>query len=99
MLIVSNENLYYSLAVRLILFVEEYDIPDPVLSQKGKQQCATLSEHLQTNQPLSQKVELIVASPLRRTLQTAQLSFPWLISSGIPIIPHANLQGQFHLCI
>jgi broad specificity phosphatase PhoE len=75
------------------LLIEDFNIPDPVLSKKGEQQCRALRDHLRAKQPLAQKIELIVASPLRRTLQTAQLSLDWLIEEGVNIIPLAKLQG------
>jgi len=75
---------------------EQYHIPDPGLSTLGVEQCRQLSEHLQTKQPLANQIELIVSSPMRRTLQTAMLSFDWLIARGIKIIPDANWQGIFN---
>jgi broad specificity phosphatase PhoE len=47
---------------------------------------------LQTSLPLASQIELIVASPLRRTLQTAQLSLGWLIAQGVPVQLRAEWQ-------
>jgi broad specificity phosphatase PhoE len=41
-------------------------------------QCDELAKHLENELPLAQKIELIVVSPMRRTLQTAQQGLGWL---------------------
>jgi hypothetical protein len=79
--------------------IEEYNIPDPSLSDLGIQQCHQLNEHMRTKQPLGEKIELIVSSPFRRTLSTALISFSWLIEQGIKIIPDANWQGKYRCFI
>jgi broad specificity phosphatase PhoE len=53
------------------LSIASHAIRDPLLTPFGQQQC----EELQHNFPHHENVELIVASPLRRTLYTALLSF------------------------
>lgn len=53
-----------------------------------------LSEHMRAHSSLSGRIELIVASPLRRTLQTALYGFSWLAQAGIPILARAEWQGQ-----
>ncbi|KXT17171.1 hypothetical protein AC579_339 [Pseudocercospora musae] len=53
------------------LCVENHHIPDPDLTELGEQQCRTL----QRDFPHHDKVDLIVASPIRRTLYTALISF------------------------
>jgi hypothetical protein len=46
-------------------------LPDPELTQLGEQQCAKLKETF----PYHSQIELVAASPLRRTIHTALLSF------------------------
>ncbi|KAH8705071.1 histidine phosphatase superfamily [Talaromyces proteolyticus] len=46
-------------------------LPDPELTQLGEQQCAKLRDSF----PNHSKIELVAASPLRRTIRTALLSF------------------------
>lgn len=79
-------------------YAEEYHIPDPSLSELGLEQCKSLNEHLRTKQPLAERIELIIASPLRRTLQTSLVCFDWLIERGIRVIPDANWQGKSLTC-
>ncbi|TVY32386.1 putative phosphatase, partial [Lachnellula subtilissima] len=40
----------------------------------------------QKTSPLAQTIDLIVVSPMIRTLQTAQQSLGWLIERGVPVI-------------
>ncbi|MCJ1389736.1 hypothetical protein MMC18_002593 [Xylographa bjoerkii] len=72
--------------------MNEYHIPDPPLSELGVSQCAALQNHLQQNLELAQRIELIVVSPMRRTLQTAQIALRWLITRGVPVLPSADWQ-------
>jgi broad specificity phosphatase PhoE len=51
--------------------VENHALPDPVLTELGKKQCHELMEKF----PYHSDVELVVASPLRRTIYTALLGF------------------------
>jgi broad specificity phosphatase PhoE len=46
-------------------------LPDPELTQLGEQQCAKLRDTF----PYHSQIELVTASPLRRTIHTALLSF------------------------
>lgn len=52
---------------------------------------------LQQNCPLANEVELIVTSPMRRTLQTALNGLSWLIERGAPIEVDAMWQGRSYL--
>jgi broad specificity phosphatase PhoE len=69
-------------AVHFIRHAEGYhnqqhneQIPDPDLTPKGKDQCAELSKKF----PYFDRIDLVCASPIRRTIQTALLSMkPWL---------------------
>lgn len=66
-----------------------YIYRDPLLTPKGKAQCA----ELQDNFPHHQTVDLIVSSPIRRTLYTSLLSFKHDIeANGLHIIALPELQ-------
>lgn len=47
------------------------------------------------NQRLSNASELIVSSPLRRTLQTAMYGLSWLVQRGVPVVARAEWQGSY----
>ncbi|KAF1957033.1 phosphoglycerate mutase family protein [Byssothecium circinans] len=67
----------------------DYTLLDPLLTPLGKQQCAELSSKF----PHHATVDLVIASPLRRTVQTAAYSFgPTLARSEVPFILHPALQ-------
>jgi hypothetical protein len=60
-----------------------------MLTKLGKEQCAELARSF----PYHDKVDLLVASPLRRTIQTAVLSFgPVLSRKDVPFLLHPNAQ-------
>lgn len=62
---------------------------DPLLTPKGKKQCA----ELQKNFPYHHNIELIVSSPIRRTLYTSLLGFEENIKTkGLKIIALPELQ-------
>ncbi|CZS94528.1 uncharacterized protein RAG0_04475 [Rhynchosporium agropyri] len=70
-----------------------YTIPDPPLTELGfGEQCDALAKHLENELPLAQEIELIVVSPMRRTLQTAQQGLGWLMKRGVPVILKAEFQ-------
>lgn len=60
---------------------------DAKLTKLGMEQCEALAE-----QTKHLCVELVVASPLTRTLQTAQLSFPCALEKGTPLLADENLR-------
>jgi hypothetical protein len=67
----------------------DYSIRDAVLTAKGKEQCRTLSSAFQYHE----KIDAVFASPLRRTIQTAALSFgPVLSREEVPFILLPALQ-------
>jgi len=55
---------------------QDYTIPDGLLTQYGREQATNLN--LLTIQNIQQTAELIVTSPLTRTLQTTIVGFPSL---------------------
>lgn len=61
---------------------------DPKLTPYGEEQCQQLSDHF----PYHNSVELLVASPLRRTIHTALLSFKSEVERGVPAIALPELQ-------
>ena len=69
-------------------------MPDPPLSELGFRQCVQLQANLQAFD-LTQQVELIIASPMRRTLQTAEAALPWLLDRGVPMTVRGEWQGRF----
>lgn len=71
---------------------QDYSIPDPPLSVLGFKQCEELGAQLQ-DFDLAQRIELIIVSPMRRTLQTAEASLRWLIDRGIPVQLRGEWQG------
>lgn len=67
----------------------KYHILDATLTPKGKEQCRALKEAF----PHHHKVGAVIASPLRRTIQTASLSFgPTLARKEVPFVLHPSLQ-------
>ncbi|KAI1389303.1 phosphoglycerate mutase-like protein [Hypoxylon trugodes] len=70
---------------------QDFTIPDPDLTEEGYEQCADLRKNLIEN-PLAQQAELIVVSPLRRTVQTALRSLDWLIEKGVKVEADASWQ-------
>ncbi|KAH7348028.1 phosphoglycerate mutase family protein-like protein [Pyrenochaeta sp. MPI-SDFR-AT-0127] len=61
----------------------DYTIRDAVLTQKGKEQCRAL----QSTFAHHNSVNIVFASPLRRTIQTAALSFgPALSRNDVPFV-------------
>ncbi|KAF2263598.1 phosphoglycerate mutase-like protein [Lojkania enalia] len=70
----------------------DWSLHDPPLSDLGKQQCAELQDSLR-NTKIADEVELIVVSPMRRTLQTAVLGLDWLINEKkVKVLPDAGWQ-------
>ncbi|KAL1840790.1 hypothetical protein VTJ49DRAFT_7745 [Mycothermus thermophilus] len=69
-----------------------HSMPDPELTETGIQECLELREHLKATLPADRKIELIVVSPMRRTIQTCLTALDWLIEAGVPVIPDARWQ-------
>ncbi|KAF5015115.1 hypothetical protein F66182_13660, partial [Fusarium sp. NRRL 66182] len=67
---------------------DAYLIPDPRLTEAGIKEC----EALEACFPFQSSIDLIVASPLRRTIQTALYSFQPAIKRGVRVIALAELQ-------
>ena len=74
---------------------EEYkreDLEDAHLSELGRNQCQQLHE-LSMRDGIVDNAELLIVSPMRRTLQTAHLSFPHLVGK-IPWIALESVREQ-----
>ncbi|KAJ4344401.1 uncharacterized protein N0V89_012143 [Didymosphaeria variabile] len=70
----------------------DWSFHDPPLSGLGEQQCKELQESLK-NSDIGPRVELIVVSSMRRTLQTASIGLEWLIKEkAIKVLPDAGWQ-------
>ncbi|OSS54605.1 hypothetical protein B5807_01650 [Epicoccum nigrum] len=67
----------------------DWSIHDPPLTDLGRHQSAELHESLQASS-LAQKTDLIVVSPMRRTLETMTIGLDFLIKKGVPVLPDAN---------
>ncbi|KAJ9668828.1 hypothetical protein H2201_001074 [Coniosporium apollinis] len=71
---------------------QNYEIPDPPLTELGEKQCVEMRDHLRQHLPLADVVELIVVSPMRRTLQTMLIGLDWLVERGVNVRPDADWQ-------
>lgn len=69
-----------------------YDLPDPRLTDRGLDQCRELNQHL-PKQPLIDQIELIITSPMRRTVQTTLTGLDHLIQRGINVETNSMWQG------
>ncbi|KAL8833236.1 MAG: hypothetical protein Q9170_004400 [Blastenia crenularia] len=63
-------------------------IPDPLLTPVGEQQCLQLRDSF----PYHSEIDLLVTSPMHRTLQTTLRSFSLEIDRGVPCIAIPELQ-------
>ncbi|KAH6623308.1 histidine phosphatase superfamily [Chaetomium tenue] len=70
-------------------------LPDPDLTDLGRQQCLNLRAHLKAHLPPDRKVQLIITSPMRRAIQTTLTALDWLIDAGVPVIPDARWQELY----
>ena len=64
------------------LKVENHTMHDPSLTPYGEEQCRHLAKHF----PYHKSVNLLVASPLRRTIYTALLAFEPEVQKGMKVI-------------
>lgn len=69
----------------------DWSFHDPKLSDLGLHQSSELHESLKPSK-IGNEVELIVVSPMRRTLQTMTIGLDWLIRKGVKVLPDANWQ-------
>ncbi|KAL1891287.1 hypothetical protein Sste5346_007747 [Sporothrix stenoceras] len=62
------------------------------LHNLGFEQCKELREVLKTTLPGRLDPDLVIVSPMARTLQTALASLDWLQETGVPFVAHAGWQ-------
>lgn len=69
-----------------------YTIPDPTLTDKGKAQCRSLRDSFKYHDIIN----LVLTSPLRRTIQTAALSFGPILKRDVQFlaVPEAQEVGD-----
>ncbi|EHK98930.1 hypothetical protein M7I_5221 [Glarea lozoyensis 74030] len=70
------------------LSTANHTLPDPSLTPLGESQCADLAASF----PYHSQITHLVASPLRRTLYTALLSFPDAVAAGKKVLALPELQ-------
>jgi len=75
------------------LSYNNHNIPDPSLTPYGERQCHELAATF----PYHAEVELVVASPLRRTIRTALLGFEPEVARGVQVIALPSLQEASNL--
>lgn len=63
-------------------------IPDPYLTPTGKEQCAALRASF----PHHDRLTHLVASPMRRTLQTCEQSFRPAVDAGLKVVAQPLVQ-------
>ena len=68
--------------------VANHGLRDPPLTPFGEQQCRDIGATF----PFHDQVELIVTSPLRRTIHTALLAFAPEVARGVPVLALPLLQ-------
>ena len=65
-----------------------HSLHDPSLTPYGEEQCRHLAQHF----PYHKSVQLLVASPLRRTIYTTLLAFEPEVKRGLKIITLPEIQ-------
>jgi broad specificity phosphatase PhoE len=74
---------------------KNYHIPDPPLTDHGIEQCKHLRGSLYARfSHILPEDAAIIASPMDRTLQTAQLGLDWLTEKGVKIVANPDWQGK-----
>ncbi|KAF5637164.1 hypothetical protein F52700_4901 [Fusarium sp. NRRL 52700] len=66
-----------------------HDLPDPELTPLGEEQAQALTTKFPE---LANNVELIISSPLQRTIQTALLAFPLKFKAGMQVLAWSEVQ-------
>lgn len=72
---------------------QNYEIHDPCLSELGVQQCKKLETQLREHCKVANDVDVIITSPMIRTIETTLLGLDWLIRCGVPLETDALWQG------
>jgi len=75
------------------LSYSNHNIPDPSLTPYGERQCHELAATF----PYHGEVELVVTSPLRRTIRTALLGFEPEVALGVQVLALSSLKEASNL--
>jgi broad specificity phosphatase PhoE len=70
-----------------------HDLQDPQLTPFGEQQCRDIAATF----PFHNQIELVVTSPLRRTIRTALLGFAPEVTRGVQVLALPQLQEASNL--
>jgi broad specificity phosphatase PhoE len=73
----------------------DHNLRDPGLTLAGFEQCVALRGRLQQELQQLPAVDLIVVSPMRRTLQTALTALDWLIIQDVKVEADADWQEVY----
>ena len=77
-------------------FTDPPNLSDARLSHKGEQQARDLAIRLQDHHDWLQHIELVVVSPLTRTLQTMELGVFPCLSPSVPILAHDGMSERVY---
>ena len=79
---------------------KDYHLHDPLLTATGHEQCAKLNEHLMKNEPLAKEIEVVICSPMRRTIQTMIGGLKGVLErEGVRVEMDAGWQGMFQFTL
>ena len=76
------------------LQAQDYKIHDPLLTETGHEQCAKLNAYLMEHEPLAKEIELVVCSPMKRTIQTMEVGLKGVLERGVRVEMDALWQGM-----
>lgn len=66
----------------------KHNLPDPSLTPRGEKQC----QSLRTIFPYHEKIDMLVSSPLRRTLYTTLIAFEPEVNRGLKVVALPEVQ-------
>lgn len=82
-----------AILTRVADVADDFDMPDPGLTERGIEQAKILEADLRPRLPLYKSSECrIVASPLRRTIETVANGLRWLQQRGVSVELRAEWQ-------
>jgi hypothetical protein len=73
---------------------QNYKLHDPLLTPAGHEQCAKLNAKLESEEPLAGQIELVICSPMRRTIQTMDEGLKCVLGRGVRVEMDAGWQGM-----
>jgi glucosyl-3-phosphoglycerate phosphatase len=77
-------------------FADPPTLTDARLSHRGEQQARDMATRLQDHHDWLQRVELVIVSPLTRTLQTMELGVLPCLSPSVPILAHHDMSERVY---